>query len=161
MHNVALFRDRPLVLRIITGGVVPALFGAAAGIVLGVSAGGYWAMQLVALAGGIFAGFEHADGWDGADRGLAGGAIFGTGLLVAHAIAGTDEKVTLPSFEPILVIFTAIIGLFAGALGGRLRRAAMERESSAGEAQLHDEQSADGGDAEQVVATDRPREPAL
>jgi hypothetical protein len=102
--------------------------------VLGVSAGGYWAMQLVALAGGIFAGFEHADGWDGADRGLVGGAIFGTSLLIAHAIAGTDAKVTLPSIQPILVIFTAIIGMLAGALGGRLRRAAMQRESGPGAA---------------------------
>jgi hypothetical protein len=132
MHNVPLFRERPLALRIITGGVVPALFGAATGVVLGVSAGGYWAMQLVALAGGIFAGFEHADGWDGADRGLVGGAIFGTSLLVAHAIAGTDAKVTLPSFEPILVIFTAIIGMLAGALGGRLRRATMDRGGERG-----------------------------
>jgi hypothetical protein len=161
MHNVPLFRERPLVLRIITGGVVPALFGAACGIVLGVSASGYWAMQLVALTGGIFAGFEHADGWDGADRGLIGGAIFGTALLVAHAIAGTDAQVKLPGFEPILVIFTAIIGMLAGALGGRLRRAVMEREGSAGEAELHDEQSADGQGAEQAVAADRPREPAL
>ena len=127
MRNVPLFRERPIVLRIIFGGVVPALFGAASGIVLGVSAGGYWAMQLVALAGGILAGFEHADGWDGADRGLIGGAIFGTALLVAHAIAGTDAKATLPSFEPILAIFTAIIGMLAGALGGRLRRATTGR----------------------------------
>lgn len=134
MHNVPLFRERPLALRIVTGGVVPLLFGAATGIVLGVSAGGYWAMQLVALAGGVFAGFEHADGWDGADRGLVGGAIFGTSLLVAHAIAGTHAQVKLPSFEPILVIFTAIIGMFAGALGGRLRRATMERSAGPGPA---------------------------
>jgi hypothetical protein len=128
MLNAPLFRERPLALRILTGGVVPIVYGAVTGIVLGVSAGGYWAMSLVALAGGVGAGFEHPDGWEGADRGLVGGALFGTALLVAHAVVGTHAQVKLPGFAPILAVFTAIIGMFAGALGGRLRRAAIERD---------------------------------
>jgi hypothetical protein len=122
MRNTPLFRERPLVLRIVTGGIVPVAFGAVTGLVLGVSAAGYWALSLLALAGGVLAGFEHHGGWEGADRGLIGGALFGTALVVAHALAGTHAQVSVPKFAPILVVFTAIIGMFAGALGGRLRR---------------------------------------
>jgi peptidoglycan/LPS O-acetylase OafA/YrhL len=122
MRNAPLFRERPTVLKIVTGLVVPAAFGAVTGLVLGVSSAGYWVLSLVALAGGVLAGFEHPNGWEGADRGLVGGTVFGTFLLLAHALAGTHAKVALPGFEPILVVFTAIVGMFAGALGGRLRR---------------------------------------
>jgi len=127
LRKAPLFHERPLALRVVTGGIVPAAFGGVTGIVLGVSAAGYWGLSLLALAGGVLAGVEHRDGWEGADRGLVGGVLFGTGLLVAHAIAGTHAKVSLPQFEPILVLFTAIIGMFAGALGGRLRRGATEQ----------------------------------
>lgn len=127
MLDVGLFHERSLGLKIVTGGLVPAAFGAVTGLVLGVSSAGYWALSLLALAGGVLAGFEHRDGWEGADRGLVAGAIFGTSLLVAHALTGTNAQVALPKFSPILVIFTAIIGMFATALGGRLRRAASTR----------------------------------
>jgi hypothetical protein len=128
--NAPLFRERPRSVQVLTGLVIPAAFGAVAGIVLGISAGAYWLISLAALAGGVLAGVEHTDGWEGADRGVVGGALFGTGLLIAHAIAGTDAQVSLPGFAPILVVFTAIIGMLAGALGGRLRRAAMQRTAA-------------------------------
>src|SRR3981189_478941 len=126
MRNAPLFRERPTALKILTGLVVPAAFGAVTGLVLGVSSAGYWVLSLLALAGGVLAGFEHPDGWAGADRGLVGGTVFGTLPLAAHALAGTHAQVSLPGFEPILVVFTAIVGMFAGALGGRLRRGATE-----------------------------------
>jgi hypothetical protein len=122
MHRVPLFRDRPLAVQILTGLVVPAAFGAIVGIVLGISSGLYWGLQLVGLVGGVLGGLEHRDGWEGADRGLVAGALFGTFLLVAHAIAGTHAHVKLPGFEPFLAVVTAIVGMFAGALGGFLRR---------------------------------------
>lgn len=127
LRATPLFRERPRPAQVILGLVVPTLVGAAAGILLGVSAAAYWAIGLAALIGGVLAGFEHADGWDGADRGLVGGALYGTGLLIAHAIAGTDATVSLPGFAPILIVFTAIIGMLAGALGGKIRGAAMQR----------------------------------
>jgi hypothetical protein len=127
MRNSPLFRERPRSTQILLGLVVPTAFGALAGVFLGISAGAYWAIGLIAFVGGILAGFEHADGWDGACRGLVGGTLYGTGLLVAHAIAGTDAKVSLPGFEPILVVFTAIIGVLLGALGGKIRGSAMQR----------------------------------
>jgi hypothetical protein len=40
-------------------------------------------------------------------------------------VAGTDETVKLPGFAPILVVFTAVIGMLAHALGARLRARAM------------------------------------
>ena len=127
MRNSPLFRERPRLHQVILGLVVPTAFGALAGVMLGVSAAAYWVIGLIAFVGGILAGFEHADGWDGAARGLVGGTLYGTGLLIAHAIAGTDAKVSLPDFEPILVVVTAIIGVLLGALGGKIRGSAMER----------------------------------
>jgi hypothetical protein len=127
MRSAPLFRERPRSAQVVLGLVVPLIFGAVAGVVLGFSAAAYWAIGLVALIGGVGAGFEHGDGWDGADRGLVGGTLYGIGLLVAHAIAGTDAEVSLPGFAPILVVFTAIIGMLAGALGGRIRGGAMQR----------------------------------
>jgi hypothetical protein len=131
MENTPLLRERPRQAQIVLGLIVPTAFGAIAGIVLGITAAGYWAINLLALAGGVAAGFEHSDGWEGADRGLVGGSLFGLGILVAHGLAGSDAQVELPGFAPVLIIFTAIFGMLAGALGGRLRRAAIERSGAA------------------------------
>ena len=114
-------------MQVVLGLVVPFALGAVAGVLLGVSAAAYWVIGLIAFVGGILAGFEHASAWDGAARGVVGGTLYGTGLLVAHAIAGTDAKVDLPGFAPILVVFTAIIGMLLGALGGKIRGGAMQR----------------------------------
>ncbi len=123
MHAPPLFRDRPRPIQIVLGGVVPFAFGAVVGIVLGISAGAYWGLSALAALGAIVAGFEHQDGWGGADRGLVGGAIFGAGILIAHAIAGTHAKVSLGSFPPLLIVIDAIAGMLLGALGGRVGRA--------------------------------------
>jgi hypothetical protein len=131
MLEPTLFRDRPRPVQIVLGGVVPAVFGALAGILVGTSTGAYWVLAAVVSIGGLLAGFEHEDGWGGADRGLVGGAVYGTALLVAHAIAGTHAKVSLGSFPPLLAVVTAIIGMLLGALGGRLARAFRHRHSAA------------------------------
>jgi hypothetical protein len=122
-----LFRDRSRPTQIVLGGAVPLLFGAVVGVVLGISAGAYWALSALAALGGTLAGFEHRDGWGGADRGLAGGALFGLGVLLAHAVVGTHAKVSLGSFPPLLIVIDAIFGMLLGALGGRIARAARER----------------------------------
>src|SRR6266536_204523 len=106
MRSTPLFRERPRSAQVILGLVVPTAIGALAGVLLGVSAAAYWAIGLVAFIGGT---------------------LYGTGLLIAHAIAGTDAKVSLPGFAPILIVFTAIIGMLLGALGGRIRGSAMQR----------------------------------
>jgi hypothetical protein len=134
MLTPTLFRDRPRPVQIVLGGAVPLVFGAVVGIVLGVSAGAYWALAVLAGLGAVLAGFEHLDGWGGADRGLVGGAVFGVGVLVAHAIAGTDAKVSLGGFPPLLIVIDAIFGMLLSALGGRLARALRERQQPAGKA---------------------------
>ena len=127
MRSAPLFGERSRAVQVITGLMIPTVFGAVAGVVLGLSAAAYWAIGVVALVGGVLAGFEHAHGWEGANRGLVGGTLYGTGLLVAHGITGSDAQVALPGFAPILVVFTAIIGMLLGALGGRIRGGAMQR----------------------------------
>ncbi len=131
MYSPTLFRDRPRPAQIVLGGLIPAAFGAVAGVLIGVSTGAYWAVGAVAAIGGVISGFEHQDGWGGADRGLVAGAIYGAALLIAHAIAGTHAKVSLGKFPPLLVVLTAIIGMLLGALGGRIARLQRERNGAA------------------------------
>jgi hypothetical protein len=133
MFEPTLFRDRARPAQIVLGGVVPVIFGVAAGILIGVSTGAYWAIAIIVALGGIIAGFEHQDGWGGADRGVVGGLIYGIALLVAHAVAGTHAKVSLGSFPPVFAVVTAIIGMFLGALGGWLARTQRERRASPAE----------------------------
>jgi len=125
--SAPLFRDRSRPAQIILGGLVPFLFGGGVGVVLGVSTTWYWVLAGVAAIGGVLAGLEHRDGWGGADRGLFGGALFGLGLLIAHAIAGTEAHVSLGKFPPLLIVIDAIVGMFLGALGGRIARATRRR----------------------------------
>ena len=136
MPEPVLFRDRSRTAQIVLGGVVPAAIGALVGVLVGVSAAAYWAMAIVAGIGGFLSGFEHQDGWGGADRGLVGGFIYGVALLVAHAIAGTHAKVSLGSFPPLLAVVTAIIGMLLAAAGGRLARLQRARRAARAEAQV-------------------------
>ncbi len=129
------FRDRSRSAQVLLGGIVPAAIGALAGVLVGVSATGYWIVAAIAGLGGFLAGFEHRDGWGGADRGLVGGAIYGVALLIAHEIEGSDAQVSLGEFPPLLPVVTAIIGILLGALGGRIARAQRERAGSAAAAE--------------------------
>ena len=122
MYSPVLFRDRSRPAQIVIGGVIPAVVGAVAGILLGVSAAAYWVIALLAAVGAFVAGFEHQDGWGGADRGFFGGLIYGIALLVVHAIVGTHAKVSLGSFPPFLAVITTIVGALLGAVGGRIAR---------------------------------------
>jgi hypothetical protein len=131
MYDPPLLRDRSRPAQIIIAGVIPAIIGAVAGVLVGVTVAGYWALAGVVGLGGFIAGFEHQDGWGGADRGLVSGGIYGVSLLIAHAIAGTEAKVSLGQFPPFLAVVTAIIGMFLGAAGGRLARAQRERRGAA------------------------------
>jgi ABC-type Na+ efflux pump permease subunit len=122
-----LLRDRSRPAQVLLGGVLPAAIGALAGLMVGISAAGYWAIAAVAAIGGILAGFEHRDGWGGADRGMVGGAIFAIALLLIHDLTGKHAKVSLGSSSIVFVIFVTILSILLGALGGRLARAQRER----------------------------------
>jgi hypothetical protein len=134
IHSATLFRDRSRPVQILLGGVVPVIAGAIAGILLGVSSALYLLFGLLAAIGSVLAGFEHQDGWGGADRGFFGGAFYGTALLVMHAIVGTHAKVSLGGFPPLLAVLTAIIGMFLSAAGGRIARVQRERAAGTTEA---------------------------
>lgn len=127
MYQPTLFRDRERPSQIMIGGVVPVLAGAVAGVLVGVSSGAYWGCAVVVTLGSVVAGFEHQDGWGGADRGLVAGAIYGTALLLTHAIVGTHAKVSLGNFPPLLAVLTAIVGMLLTGVGGRIARAQRER----------------------------------
>ncbi len=131
MFTPVLFRDRSRAAQIVLGGVIPAVVGALAGVLIGVSTGAYWAVAILAGLGSIVSGFEHRDGWGGADRGVASGFVYGVALLLAHAIAGTHAKVSLGSFPPLLAVVTALFGMCLAAIGGRLARARRERDTPA------------------------------
>jgi hypothetical protein len=123
-----LFRDRSRPVQIILGGVLPAVVGTIAGIMVGVSATGYWIVGGVAGLGGFLSGFEHRDGWGGADRGFFAGLIYGIALLVTHKLIGNSAKVSLGSTPVLLPVVTAIIGMLITAAGGRIARFLRERQ---------------------------------
>ncbi len=131
MYDPVLFRDRPLPVQILIGGVTPAAIGALEGVLIGASAAAYWVVAVIAGVGAFLAGFEHRDGWGGADRGMVGGVIYGTALLLVHALVGTHAQVSLGSFPPFLVVITATIGAVLGAIGGRIARVRRERAGTA------------------------------
>jgi hypothetical protein len=101
--------------------VLPALFGAICGVLLGISGGLYTVLTLLGILGGIGAGYDHATPSEGALRGIAGGALFGTFILLAHAIAGAHAKAKLPEPHIVLPIATTLISIALGAIGGAIR----------------------------------------
>lgn len=135
MFTPVLFRDRSRLAQILLGGVIPAALGALQGVLIGASSAAYWVVAVIAGVGAFLAGFEHRDGWGGADRGMVGGAIYGTALLLVHALVGTHAKVSLGSFPPFLAVITAIIGAVLGAIGGRIARVRRERATVAAKAE--------------------------
>jgi hypothetical protein len=113
------FSERGREAQIVLAVVVPFVFGAIVGVVLGWSAGVYWVLSAIAALGAVLAGLEHPDARSGALRGVVIGAIYGIGVLLAHALAGTDAKVSLGSFPPLVIVIDAVVGSALAALGGR------------------------------------------
>jgi hypothetical protein len=127
MYQPTLFRDRARPAQVVLGGIIPAIAGAVAGVLVGVSSGAYWGYAVFVALATVLGGFEHQDGWGGADRGVVAGFIYGIALLLAHLIAGTHAKVSLGSFPPLLAVVTAIAGMLLSALGGWIARLLRER----------------------------------
>jgi hypothetical protein len=107
--------------------VLPALFGGICGVLLGISAGVYTVLTLLGILGGIAAGYDHPTASEGALRGVAGGALFGTFILLAHAITGEHAKAKLPEPHVLLPIATALISVGLGAIGGAIRGRQLRR----------------------------------
>src|SRR5919201_2967376 len=101
--------------------VLPALFGAICGVLLGISEAAYTILTLLGILGGLGAGYDHATPSEGALRGVAGGSLFGTFILLAHAIAGAHAKAKIPEPHVVLPIATTLIAIALGAIGGAIR----------------------------------------
>ncbi|MBA2630907.1 MAG: hypothetical protein H0U84_07790, partial [Thermoleophilaceae bacterium] len=117
-----LFDDRPVAIQLVGALLVPLVFGLVCGFVLGWSELVYLIMVgPLGLIGGFVGGIEHRGGEDGFVRGLIGGLVFGSFILLGHKIAGTEAKAELPDPQVGLVILTSVVGGILGALGGRFR----------------------------------------
>jgi hypothetical protein len=121
-----LLRSRPAAAQVALALVTPVVFGALTGVILGVSSGVYIVLNVFAAIGGYLAGFEHADRREAALRGIVGGTLFGSSILIAHEIAGTDPEVKLPDPAIVLLVFTIGGGILLGILG-RATRTRFER----------------------------------
>ena len=128
MSSVTLLRERSHGLEMALVVVVPIVYGAITGVVLGESEPAYLVLSLLGIAGGFVAGLEHEGALEGFYRGLLGGLLFGTSILVAHGIADVEPKAELPDPETLLIVITAVFGAALGALGGRMRTR-MERKA--------------------------------
>jgi hypothetical protein len=117
------FSERGREAQILLALVVPFIFGAIVGVVLGASAAAYWILSAVAALGAVLAGLEHPDPRSAAIRGLVIGAVYGIGVLLAHAVAGTHAEVSLGSFPPVVILIDAIAGAILAAIGGLISRA--------------------------------------
>jgi hypothetical protein len=114
------FSDRSREVQALLAVIIPFVFGAIVGVVLGVSAPVYWILSLLAAIGAVLAGLEHPDARSAALRGLAMGITYGVALLLAHAVAGTHAKVSLGGFPPLVIVIDALAGAILSALGGLL-----------------------------------------
>jgi hypothetical protein len=108
-------------LQVVLAGLVPALFGAVTGWMLGVNEIGYVVLSVLGIAGGYAAGLEHDGAGEGALRGVVGGALFGGFILLTHHAIDTEPEAHLPEPEILLVAITTAFGVGLGALGGRRR----------------------------------------
>lgn len=117
-----LLSSRPVGMQILIANVVPCVFGAICGILLGVSELAYLVLSVLAIAGGYVAGLEHRDGAEGALRGVLGGTQFGAMILLFHELEGSSAKADLPNPAILLLVVTIGFGALLGYLGGRARQ---------------------------------------
>ena len=124
MSGVTLLRERTHALEFVLVVVVPIVFGAITGFMLGESEAVYTVLALLGILGGFVAGLEHEGALEGFYRGLLGGLLFGTAILTANGIMDEPPKAHLPDPEVLLIAITAGFGAALGALGGwfRMRR---------------------------------------
>jgi hypothetical protein len=122
-----LLRTRPLPLQLVLAAIIPLAYGALCGWLATVNKTAYVVLTLLAVVGAYVAGQEHRGAREGAVRGLVGGALFGGGILAVLEAIDKQPKADLPHPRIILLAITILVGVVAGALGGR-RRAKREEE---------------------------------
>jgi hypothetical protein len=117
-----LLKEHPRYLQFLLAVALPVVYGAITGYFLGVSEVTYLVLSILGVVGGIGAGFDHMGARIGLRRGIVAGLLFGSSILIAHAIHGADAKADLPNPETLLVAVTTGLGAAFGALGGWLRQ---------------------------------------
>jgi len=132
------FQTLPLAIQIQLTVITPLLAGAVCGFLLGIDEAAYWALQLVALVGGIAGGSEHPRAAHGVIRGAIAGTMLGMGLLIAHEASGARALAHLPSPAVLIVALTACGGALAGFVGSRLSLMLHRRDRSANRTCLPD-----------------------
>jgi len=124
-----LLREQPVAVRVFLTVILPASFGFLCGALLGSSGTVFLVLQILGVAGGFTAGFEHDHWRGGVLRGLCGGAIFGGFILIGHAVVGGSDHGLLPEVQAFQILITVFFGVLLGWLGSRLRvRTARRRE---------------------------------
>ncbi len=121
MAGVTLLRERSHGAEMVLVVVVPIVYGAITGILLGESEIGYTILALLGILGGFVAGLEHEGALEGFYRGLLGGLLFGSSILIANGIADKPPEAELPDPATLLIAITAAFGAGLGALGGWFR----------------------------------------
>jgi hypothetical protein len=107
------------------------VFGIITGLALGWNGVVYWILVgPLAIIGGFLGGMEHDGGDDGFVRGLIGGLVFGSFVLIGFEIANTEAKAYLGEPQVGLVFVTTFVGGILGALGGAYR-GRLERDQRA------------------------------
>jgi hypothetical protein len=103
--------------------VGPIVLGLICGWLVGVSGAIYTVITLLAILGGLAAGYEHVSLIGGAARGAWGGALFALTISETHRAIGNLAKASTPKpIEEIIIIFaifSAVLGLIASALRRR------------------------------------------
>jgi hypothetical protein len=118
--------------QVLVANVVPSLFGAITGIVLGLHEIAYLLLAgPIGILGGYFAGLEHRTAPEGAARGALGGLQFGALILGAHELSGMDPEAHLPHPAILLVVITTGFGALLGFFGGLTRERLMRRAAPA------------------------------
>jgi hypothetical protein len=114
-------RDQSTAERVFALLIGPILLGAICGWLLGVTEIGYTILTLLAVIGGVAAGYEHDRPRAGALRGLWGGALFGISICEVHRIIGEPATAEVPEPIELIAIVFALIGCALGALGAYQR----------------------------------------
>jgi hypothetical protein len=116
------FDERPFWLQVLGGIVVPAVFGLVTGFALGWSEPLYYVLVgPIAIAGGFLAGAEHRSVEEAVLRGVIGGLVFGSFILIGHEIANNEPKAHLSDPQAGLAFVTTLGGAILGALGAYWR----------------------------------------
>src|SRR4051795_9985192 len=97
------------------------VLGVICGVLAMVNETSYIVVSLLAIFGGIGAGYEHPTGDEGAVRGFCGGLVFGSAIVATVAVMSGDVEANLPHPHAFLIVVTTVLGILFGMIGGLLR----------------------------------------